>query len=192
MRLICGVLHLDGAIASEELLRAMAAQVDVPRLRPSLSLWRNGPAGLAVLDFSARGAPASALPELGASTIAADVRLDEPVALERTLDRGGAVAEDALLLAALERFGPSGLDKVLGDFAMASWNESTQHLVCARDIFGIRPLAYVHQPGRLFAFASLPKALHGSGIVRKKIDEDALTRHMVQAFRADDCLVAGI
>ncbi|MGH6845023.1 MAG: asparagine synthase-related protein, partial [Methylocella sp.] len=68
----------------------------------------------------------------------------------------------------------------------------TEHLVCARDAFGIRPLAYVHQPGRLFAFASFPKALFGSGIVPKKIDEDALARRMVLTFRADDCLVAGI
>jgi len=81
---------------------------------------------------------------------------------------------------------------VLGDFALASWNETTQQLVCARDIFGIRPLAYVHKPGRLFAFASLPKALHGSGVVPKKIDEDALARRMVGVLRADDCLVAGI
>ena len=46
-------------------------------------------------------------------------------------------------------------------------------------MFGIRPFAYVHQPGKLFAFASFPKALHGSGIVPKKIDEDALARRMV-------------
>src|ERR1039458_3730564 len=98
MRLICGVLRLDGVNASEELLRAMAAQMDVPRLRPSLSVWRDGPVGLAVLDFSARGAPASALPELGASTIAADVRLDEPVALARKLDGDAPVTQDALLL----------------------------------------------------------------------------------------------
>ncbi|MGH6845252.1 MAG: hypothetical protein ACRECU_11160, partial [Methylocella sp.] len=143
MRLICGMLHLDGRSASEGLLRAMAAQIDVERLRPSLCLWRNGPAGFAVLDFSARGAQASALPELGASTIAADVRLDEPFELGRKLSGDAPVTEDALLLAALERFGPSGLDQVLGDFAFASWNKTTEHLVCARDAFGIRPLAYV-------------------------------------------------
>jgi asparagine synthase (glutamine-hydrolysing) len=192
MRLICGVLHLDGANASEELLRAMAAQMEVKRLRPSLCLWRNGPAGLAVLDFSARGEPAPALPELGASTIAADVRLDEPVALAQTLNGDAPVKEDALLLAVLERDGPSGLDRVLGDFALASWNKTTQRLVCARDAFGIRPFAYVYQQGRLFAFASLPKALHGSGIVPKKIDEDVLVHRLMGVFRTDDSLVVGI
>jgi hypothetical protein len=52
MRLICGVLHLDGGNAREDLLRAMAAEMVVGRLRPGLSLWRDGPVGLAVLDFS--------------------------------------------------------------------------------------------------------------------------------------------
>src|SRR5665213_1167653 len=150
MRLICGVFHLKGEGASEELLRAMVAQMDVPRLRPSLRTWRAGPVGLAVIDFAARGAPAPALPAKGASTIAADVRLDEAAALAHRLGGDATAAEDALLLAALERFGPAGLDLVLGDFAFASWNEKTQRLICGRDAFGIRPLAYVHLPGKLF------------------------------------------
>ena len=192
MRLICGVLHLDGANANEDLLRAMVAQMDVPRLCPALRLWRNGPVGLAVLDFSARSAPTPALPETAGSIIAADVRLDEPIALARLLGGNAPDAEDALLLAMLERSGPSTLDQVLGDFAFASWNKDAQRLVCGRDAFGIRPLAYVYQPGRLFAFASFPKALHGGGIVPKRIDEDAVARRMVYAIRANDCLVAGI
>jgi asparagine synthase (glutamine-hydrolysing) len=192
MRLICGVLHLDGAHAREDLLRTMAAQMDVPRLRPSLRLWRDGPVGLAVLDFSARGAPAPALPETAASIMAADVRLDEPDALARMLDRDAPQAEDALLLEALERFGSSGLDRVLGDFAFARWDANAQRLVCARDMFGIRPFAYVYQPKKLFAFASFPRAMHGSGIVAKKIDEDALLRRMVRNLRHDDNLIAGI
>ena len=191
MRLICGVFQLDGALASETLLRAMAQQMDVPRLQPSMRMWRDGSVGLALLDFSARGAMAPALPETGALTMAADVRFDEPAALAWVL---GTVPEpeDALLLAAFERFGPSGLDKVLGDFAFAVWNRDTQRLICARDAFGVRPLAYVYKPGKLFAFASLPKALHGSGIIPKKVDEDALARRMVGALRADDSLIAGV
>ena len=145
-----------------------------------------------MLDFSARGAPASRLPELAGSVIAADMRLDEPLALARTLGRDAAQAEDALLLAAFDRFGPSGLDRVLGDFAFASWDANAQRLICARDLFGIRPLAYVHQPGKLFAYASFAKALHGAGIVAKKVDEDALLRRMMRNLRFDDSLIAGI
>jgi asparagine synthase (glutamine-hydrolysing) len=192
MRLICGVLHLNGANADEDLLRAMAAQMDVPRLRPSLGFWHKGPVGLAVLDFSVRGAPAPALPESATSIIAADVRLDEPVALARALGCDEAQAEDALLLTALERFGLPKLDQVLGDFAFASWNTKAQRLICGRDMFGIRPLAFVHQPGKIFAFASFPNALHGAGIVAKKVDEDALVRRLVRNLRHDDSLIAGI
>jgi asparagine synthase (glutamine-hydrolysing) len=192
MRLICGVLHLDGANAREKLLRTMAATMDAPRLRPSLNLWCSGPVGLAVLDFSSCGAPAPGLTQRRASIIAADVRLDEPGALAIMLGRDAPEAEDALLLAALQQFGSSGLGKVLGDFAFASWDTQSSRLFCGRDIFGIRPLAYVHQPGKLFAFASFPKALHGAGIVAKKVNEDALARRMVRNFRHDDSLIAGI
>ena len=192
MRLICGVLRLDGEKADDDLLRAMAAQMDVPRLRPALRLWRDGPVALAVLDFSARGVQALALPETAGLIMAADVRLDEPAALAQGLGSDAPQAEDALLLAILARSGPSGLSQVLGDFAFASWNRNAQHLVCGRDVFGIRPFAYVHQPGKLFAFASFPKALHGAGVVAKKVDEDAMLRRMVGNLRCDDSLIAGI
>jgi len=71
MRLICGIFHLDCTDAREGLLRGMAAQMSVSRRRPSLRLWQDGPVGLAVLDFSAHDAPVPALPESGASTMAA-------------------------------------------------------------------------------------------------------------------------
>jgi asparagine synthase (glutamine-hydrolysing) len=192
MRLICGLFRLDGANANEDLLRAMAEQMVLPRLRPSLRVWREGPVGLAVLDFSAHDAPAPALAEMADSIIAADVRLDEPIALAGRLGSDASKPEDGLLLTMLERFGTSALDQVLGDFAFASWNKHTQRLVCARDAFGIRPLAYVNKPGELFAFASFPKALHGAGIVPKKVDEDALARRMVRDFRDDDSLIVDI
>lgn len=192
MRLICGILSLNGCEASEKTLRAMANEMSVARLRPSLSLWSEGPVGLAVLDFSARGASPFLLPKRGPLVMAADVRLDEPDALRRTVGGGASTEEDLLLLSALEKFGPSGLGEALGDFAFASWNGETQRLTCARDAFGVRPLAYVHLPGKLFAFASFPKALHGSGAVPKTIDEDALARRVALVFRADDCLVAGV
>jgi asparagine synthase (glutamine-hydrolysing) len=192
MRLICGILCLNESEASEETLLAMAAQMNVARLRPSLGLWRDGPVGLAVLDFSARGAPPFRLPERDSSVIAADVRLDEPNALRRSLEAAATAEEDDLLLAALRKHGPSGLDEISGDFAFASWDRSAQRLTCARDIFGVRPFAYVHVPGELFAFASFPKALHGSGVAPKTIDEEALARRIALVFRTDDTLIGGV
>jgi asparagine synthase (glutamine-hydrolysing) len=192
MRLICGLFHLDGANTKEDLLRAMAAQMALPRLSPSLRIWHEGSIGFAVLDFSLRGAPAPALPETARSIMAADVRLDERIALAGRLGGDRSKDDDALLLTMLERFGPLALNQVLGDFAFASWNRDAQRLLCARDAFGIRPLAYAYKPGEFFAFASFPKALHGAGIVPKTVDENALTRRMVRNSRHDDSLIVGI
>jgi asparagine synthase (glutamine-hydrolysing) len=162
------------------------------RLNPALKHWQDVSVALAVLDFSARAGTSTALPEQNGTLIAADVRLDDPTALQNATGASGSVPDDALLLATLEKFGPAGLDRVLGDFAFASWDRNKRVLTCGRDIFGVRPIAYVHQPEKLFAFASLPKALHGSGIVAKAIDEDAVIRRIARVWSDHDSLIAGI
>ena len=192
MRLICGVLMLDGADASDRLMEAMIAQLAVRRLRPSVARHTRGPAGLAVIDFSARGAQAHALPATAGTVLAADVRLHarKDVAKAAACDPGGG--DDALLLAILGRGGPQALAHVLGDFAFAAWDGAALRLTLGRDVFGVRPLSYVHLPGKIFAFASLPKALYGSGIVPKVLDEDAFLRRVAMRLVHDDCLVRSI
>lgn len=180
MRLICGLWNLDGIPVQENLLRKMAAQLTEPRLRPRLRVGRDGAVGLAVLDFARTDLPHSDLPQSGAAVIAADVRLDEPSAAS------GDDWPDRALMAALETSGPSGLAQLLGDFAFASWNRDAEELTCGRDVFGIRPLSYVRLPGKRFAFASFPKALYGSGIVAKTIDEVATARLLVDNYVGDD------
>ncbi|WP_439558882.1 asparagine synthetase B family protein, partial [Dyadobacter sp.] len=56
--------------------------------------------------------------------------------------------------------GPAGFDEPNADFALALWDTGAQTLYCARDILGVKPLYYVHQPNRFFAFASEIKALN--------------------------------
>ncbi|MCX6217892.1 asparagine synthetase B [Spirosoma sp.] len=57
------------------------------------------------------------------------------------------------------RSGFRSLNDLTADFALALWDQTRQTLVCARDCMGIKPLYYVHQPGRFVAFASEIKAL---------------------------------
>ncbi|GAB3506418.1 hypothetical protein GCM10027341_39440 [Spirosoma knui] len=45
------------------------------------------------------------------------------------------------------------------EFAVVGWEPRQQKLTCARDLVGVKPLYYVHQPSRFFAFASELKAL---------------------------------
>ncbi|WP_031529954.1 asparagine synthetase B family protein [Dyadobacter crusticola] len=56
--------------------------------------------------------------------------------------------------------GPAAFDEPNADFALALWDSNAQTLYCARDILGVKPLYYVHQPNRFFAFASEIKALN--------------------------------
>ncbi len=55
--------------------------------------------------------------------------------------------------------GPASFNELNADFAIALWDSHRQSLICARDILGVKPLYYVHQPGRFFAFASEIKSL---------------------------------
>lgn len=187
MRLICGLIRLDGMAASPSLLDRMVAQMDVPGLRAARSDFRDGAVAMAVLDWS--GAPSASLPVSGASVIAADVRLDEPAALARSLDLQPR-DEPALLLEAVRRFGSP--EQALGDFAFAIWDGETETLTCGRDVFGIRPFSYVHKPGELFAFASVPAALHGTGIVPKNIDTRVAVSRAMRSFRFEDSPIEGI
>lgn len=190
MRLICGLLRLDGKPAAKDLLDRMVAQLGGPRRAPTVRTKVDGPVGLAVADYS--HAPPVSLPERSDRVLAADVRLDEPRDLARSVGATASDPDETVLLAALEAHGPDGLDRVLGDFAFASWDRRRHRLVCARDVFGVRPFAYLHRPGELFAFASFPKALHGAGLAARTIDEMALARQVNRDLRADDTLVAGI
>ncbi|MBL6938496.1 MAG: hypothetical protein ISS15_02760 [Alphaproteobacteria bacterium] len=189
MRLICGLMRLDDAPASPSILNQMVAQLDVPRLCPGHSAFCDGPVAMAVLDFSATSL--GALPTLGSIVMAADVRLDEPAELAQSLNVS-AQAPDLLLLEVVKRFGVSGPERILGDFAFSAWDGDAEKLTCGRDIFGIRPFSYVHKPGQLFAFASLPSALHGGGIVPKRINTNALLRRTISSLRFDDSLIEGI
>ena len=69
-----------------------------------------------------------------------------------------------VLLAAYQVWGEACLDRLLGMFAFAVWDEREQQLFAARDRFGVKPL-YVHEPatGGLW-LASEIKAFHAAGL----------------------------
>jgi asparagine synthase (glutamine-hydrolysing) len=172
MRLICGLVRLDGTIASDDSLDAMIAAMTPAGLAPAVARRQEGPTAFAVLDFSVRGARSE--PEIGVGAdgrwLALDVRLDRPAALATTLAAGAGIGEQDLVAAALARWDVDFPDKLDGDIALASWQPERSRLLCGRDYMGVRPLCYCFVPGRFFAFASLPKGLHGAGLVAALFD----------------------
>lgn len=183
MRLICGFLRLDGQPAAVGHLDTMAGAMIGPGLAPGIARWIEGPVALATLDFPDH--KITPVPGASGLVLAADTRLDEPDRVAEALGTprppAGAAGDEALLLAALERWGADGLGRLLGDFAIAAWDPHSRSLICARDAFGVRPFFFVHRPGEVFAFASLPQGLHAAGFATRELDEDFLLAPLASA-----------
>lgn len=117
----------------------------------------------------------------GRFALVADVRLDNRAELAAALrlDSGklSIMADSALLLAALERWGETALDRLLGDFAFAFFDAREQRLLLARDPLGQRPLFW-HRGRGFVAFSSMPCGLHADGMVERRPDETVLLRHL--------------
>jgi asparagine synthase (glutamine-hydrolysing) len=79
-----------------------------------------------------------------------------------------------VILAAYAEWGESCVQHFNGMFAFAIWDMAERTLFVARDRFGEKPFFYVHQPGRLFAFASEMKALWAAEIIGRQIHEPTL------------------
>jgi asparagine synthase (glutamine-hydrolysing) len=183
LRLICGFVRLDGAPAEAAMLNGMLTALKSPGLTPSIMRMVEGPAAMGVLHFG--GEPvdeaSGCLPRGADDTwLAADLRTDRPDELADTLDLPAGTRDSALALGALARWGADLPDRLDGDFALAAWRPRAPRLICCRDIMGVRPLCYAHRPGQLFAFASLPRGLHASGVVPRRLDAVGLGRLMIE------------
>jgi len=69
-----------------------------------------------------------------------------------------------VVLAAYQKWGKACLDKFIGIFSFAIWNEQTRTLFAARDRFGVKPLYYHTQPDGSLLLASEIKALIAAGV----------------------------
>ena len=82
-------------------------------------------------------------------------------------------ADSAIAFEAMARWGASGPERMLGDFALAVWDFADRSLLLARDAVGQRPL-YYHEGDGLFAFATNPAALLAVPGIDHELDEDHL------------------
>ncbi len=69
-----------------------------------------------------------------------------------------------VVLAAWARWGAACLDRLVGMFAFAIWDERENTLVAVRDRFGVKPLLHAELPGGGIALASETAALHAAGV----------------------------
>lgn len=84
-----------------------------------------------------------------------------------------------VILHLYEEFGPSCLERMNGQFALAIWASTKKELFLARDRVGIRPLYFVQTRDK-FVFASEIKAIFLDPEIRRELDPEAL--HQVFTF----------
>jgi asparagine synthase (glutamine-hydrolysing) len=117
----------------------------------------------------------------GRYLLVADIRLDNRDELLGTLEISAAEArtlsDAAILLAAIERWDESCLERLVGDYAFALWDGKGRRLLLARDPLGQRPLHY-HRGNKFFALASMPKGLHALAEVPYAPDEDRIAEFL--------------
>lgn len=174
---IAGLLSLDGAAPVDRgALEAMSARL-VHRGPDSDGLAIEGPVGLAarrlsIIDLDTGDQPIRN--EDGSIVVVQNGEIYNYEELRGEL-RGHAFrthGDTEVLAHWYEEHGLRFALRLRGMYAVAIWDAPRRRLVLARDPFGIKPLYYSVEDGRL-AFASELKALRG--FVSEDVDLDAVT-----------------
>ena len=182
---MCGIAGILTREAGPDDRRQVAAMQDALRHRgpDDHGTWQ-APSGqatfantrLAILDVSRAGHQPMSTPD-GRLTITFNGAIYNFKELRRVLQQRGiqfkSNTDTEVILAAYEAFGEGCVDHLRGMFAFAIWDERERTGFLARDRFGIKPLYYQAEAGRLM-FASEVRALLASGKVRSDLDGDAM------------------
>jgi asparagine synthase (glutamine-hydrolysing) len=117
----------------------------------------------------------------GRYVLVADIRLDNRDELTEALQiqtaQARTLCDAAILLAAIERWDESCIERLIGDYAFALWDTTRRRLLLARDPLGQRPLHY-HRGDKVIAFASMPKGLHALPEISYAPDEEKITEFL--------------
>jgi asparagine synthase (glutamine-hydrolysing) len=162
---MCGIAGIAGRPVPDQgaVLRRMAAAM-AHRGPDDEGIWGDGAVGLAfrrlaIIDLDPRSNQPLHHEGLHLTVNGEIYNYRELRAELQGLGHAFVTEGDAeVLLHAWRQWGPAGLDRVNGMFALAIWDEVAQSLTLASDPFGEKPLYYCEQPERL-VFASDIRAL---------------------------------
>lgn len=190
---IAGIFNLDGRPVESNDLWQMVGMLK--RRGPDGSnVWHKGSVGLVqTMLVTTPEAGHERLPHVsvqGDLVVIADARLDnrdELIAVLGLEDCGeDKPGDSALILEAYRKWGETCPGRLLGDFAFAVWDSRKQIFFCARDHFGLRPFYYYHDPGRIFVFASEPRAILVLQQVPYRINEGRLADFLITQLEGID------
>jgi asparagine synthase (glutamine-hydrolysing) len=175
---IVGFINLDHEPADSEILLKVCQPLQ-GRAPDDSNTWQRGSTGLghALLATSADADITSQPHTLdGTVWVTSDAHLCGKKELIQKLRSAGAqiaadVCEPDLLLWAYRTFGEVFARHLVGDFAVAIWDEQQKKLVCVRDHLGVRPLYYAHT-SEIFVFSSDINAILVHPKVNNEINDE--------------------
>lgn len=173
---IVGCIQFHREPPNEEVLRAMCNSLR-QRAPDGENIWRSGCAGLgyALLRISDAIPVEQPFTADGRIWLAADCHLYDRRRLRDSLAAVGRrpaadLSDEALILEAYDAFGDELALHLVGDFAIAIWDEPRQRLLLVRDHLGVRPLFYA-LVGEGLVFGSRIEALLENPGVSRELDE---------------------
>ncbi len=196
---IVGILNLDGAPASPDVLQRMT---DALRHRGPDGEGRflDGALGLghrrlAIIDLS----PAADQPmetRDGRFALTYNGEVYNFRALRRELEERGrrfrSHSDTEVVLEAMAEWETDAVPRFNGVFAFALWDRQARELLLARDRCGVKPLYYA-QAGNAFVFASEIKALLQHPGLAAKVDFTGMAEYFTfQNFFSERTLFAGV
>lgn len=196
---IAGLLNLDGAPASPEILSNMTTAL-AHRGPDGDGLWIEGNVGLghrrlAIIDLSDGGKQPMQCAD-GRYLITYNGEIynyrELQVELRAKGHRFQSRSDTEVLLAALAEWGLAALDRLNGMFAFALWDRQEKTLTLARDRYGIKPLYYAIC-GNTFLFSSEFKAFSRHPSFFAEMDLEGLLEYFTfQNFFTDRTLLEGV
>ena len=182
---IAGVIDWAGNFTSnlsEILMNIMAAVAH--RGNSPKHTWLSSPVAFGCHPFYPTPCKTITLPLIsscGRYVIVADIRLDNRTdlmnKLELNIEDETLYSDSALVLIAYQRWQENCLSSLLGDFALAIWDDIRKQIFCAVDPMGTKPFFYVNQT-QGFYFASEIKSLLRAPNVEKRLNEAAFIRQV--------------
>jgi len=135
---------------------------------------------LSILDLSPLGHQPMRSPD-GSLTMVFNGEIYNFAAVRAELEALGhrfrSSGDSEVLVAALQEWGVKAVDRFVGMFAIAVWNERERRLTLIRDRMGVKPLYYAWDGSR-FWFGSELKALRALREWRAEIDRDAVGEYL--------------
>jgi asparagine synthase (glutamine-hydrolysing) len=196
---IAGLINVDGAPVSPPVLQRMTDAI-AHRGPDGEGHWIEGNVGLghrrlSIIDLS----PSGHQPMISADhrfVLSYNGEVYNFRELRVELEARGywfrSKTDSEIVLNALAEWGMRAFDRFNGMFGLALWDRKERRLVLARDRYGIKPLYYAHQNGRIL-FGSEQKALLAVAEFQMKLDRRALLEYFTfQNIFTDRTLVEDI